>query len=323
MSQREYRPTVAQLRTFATIAEYGHFGSAAEHLGISQPSLSQALAALETGLGVQLIERSTRKVIITPVGRALLPHAQTTLESLEAFVSHARGVHGGLVGDLAVGMIPTLAPYILPDFLHTVPDHIPDLQLQVVEDKTPHIMDRLRHGKIDVAIIGTNVEGHGVNMMDLYTEEFVLVVPQGHPFAGRRDLELSDLKELDMLLLDDGHCLRDQILDICRTVDMVNDPQRSLTRAASLSTVIQLVDAGLGVTLIPLSAVAAECERPGLSLASFKEGPARAGRTISMAYRASSARVDDYIALGEMIRTAYKTVIDRSQDVLERTLNER
>ena len=132
MVQREYRPTVAQLRTFVTIAEHGHFGTAASHLGISQPSLSQALAALEAGLGVQLIERSTRKVIVTPVGRGLLPFAQATLESLETFVSHARGAHGGLVGSMAIGMIPTVAPYILPEVLHSVNDVAPELEPRIV-----------------------------------------------------------------------------------------------------------------------------------------------------------------------------------------------
>ncbi|MGV0384769.1 hydrogen peroxide-inducible genes activator [Corynebacterium sp. 22_2729] len=317
MVQREYRPTVAQLRTFVTIAEHGHFGTAASHLGISQPSLSQALAALEAGLGVQLIERSTRKVIVTPVGRGLLPFAQATLESLETFVSHARGAHGGLVGSMAIGMIPTVAPYILPEVLHSVHDAAPELEPRIVEEKSPLLIDALRQGKIDVAVLGMPGEGGGLNTVDLYTEEFVLVVPEGHPLAGRKDLAVDELKDVDLLLLDDGHCLRDQILELCRTVDMANDPRHSVTRAASLSTVIQLVSAGLGATLVPLSAVSVECQRPGIALATFAGGAVRAGRTIGMAYRSSSTRIDDYASLGEIVAQSFNHVAQESRRVLE------
>ena len=315
--QREYRPTVAQLRTFVTIAEHGHFGTAASHLGISQPSLSQALAALEAGLGVQLIERSTRKVIVTPVGRGLLPYAQATLESLETFVTHARGAHGGLVGQMAIGMIPTVAPYILPDVLHSVADSAPELEPRIVEEKSPLLIDALRQGKIDVAVLGMPGEGGGLNTVDLYTEEFVLVLPKGHALAGRKDLSVDELKNVDLLLLDDGHCLRDQILELCRTVDMSNDPRHSVTRAASLSTVIQLVAAGLGCTLVPLSAVSVECQRPGIALATFSGGAVRAGRTIGMAYRSSSTRIDDYAALGEIVAQSFNDVAQESRRVLE------
>ena len=317
MVQREYRPTVAQLRTFVTIAEHGHFGTAASHLGISQPSLSQALAALEAGLGVQLIERSTRKVIVTPVGRGLLPFAQATLESLETFVSHARGAHGGLVGSMAIGMIPTVAPYILPGVLHSVNDVAPELEPRIVEEKSPLLIDALRQGKIDVAVLGMPGEGGGLNTVDLYTEEFVLVVPEGHPLAGRKDLAVDELKDVDLLLLDDGHCLRDQILELCRTVDMANDPRHSVTRAASLSTVIQLVSAGLGATLVPLSAVSVECQRPGIALATFAGGAVRAGRTIGMAYRSSSTRIEDYASLGEIVAQSFNHVAQESRRLLE------
>lgn len=318
MVLKEYRPTIAQLRTFVTIAEYAHFGSAAAHLGISQPSLSQALVALETGLGVQLIERSTRKVIITPVGRSLLPFAQATLESMDTFLSHARGIHGGLVGNLTVGMIPTLAPYVLPEFLKSAPEQVPDLQLQIVEDKTQHIQDSLRQGKIDVAVIGTKYEASGITGHELYTEDFVLVVSENNPLAGRRDLTLDELSDQNILLLDDGHCLRDQVLDLCRSADLLNDPRGSLTRAASLATVIQLVAAGMGVTLIPLSAVASECQRPGLALAIFDTNSVEAHRTVQMIHRTSAAPVEDYDALGDMLIEAYRQAAERGREVIER-----
>lgn len=322
MVLKEYRPTIAQLRTFVTIAEHGHFGTAAAHLGISQPSLSQALASLETGLGVQLIERSTRKVIITPVGRGLLPYAQAALESLETFVSHARGVHGALVGTLTVGMIPTLAPYVLPGFLRSAPDHLPDLQLQIVEDKTQHIQENLRQGKIDLAVIGTDYAGTGIVGRVLYTEEFVLVVPQNSPLAGRRDLTLEDLTDQDILLLDDGHCLRDQVLDLCRSADLMNDPRQNMTRAASLSTVIQLVAAGMGVTLVPLSAVATECQRPGLALATFDGSNVEAYRTIQMIHRTSSAGVEGYGTLCDLLTESYRQAAAQGRELIGGSLGD-
>lgn len=316
MVNKEYRPTIAQLRTFATIAEFGHFGSAASHLGISQPSLSQALAALENGLGVQLIERSTRKVIITPIGRTLLPFAQNTLESLETFVAHARGANGGLVGSLTIGMIPTVAPYLLPDFLTSLPHEAPELEPRIVEEKTHHLMDGLRQGKIDVALVGMPTDTAGLQTIELYTEEFVLVVDKSSPFAGRSDVTVDELADTELLLLDDGHCLRDQILEMCRTVEMTKDPRRSVTRAASLSTVMQLVSAGFGATLVPLSAVASECNRPGIALATFGGGAQRAGRTIGLVYRSSTTRHEEYVALGETIAQSYREVAAHSRSFL-------
>ncbi|RAV34376.1 hydrogen peroxide-inducible genes activator [Corynebacterium heidelbergense] len=316
MVNREYRPTLAQLRTFATIAEHGHFGTAAAHLGISQPSLSQALAALENGLGVQLIERSTRRVIVTPTGRALLPLAQATMESLDNFVAHARGASGGMTGPMSIGMIPTIAPYLLPALLGLFPHQAPDLTPRVVEDKTLHLVDQLRQGSIDVAVVGLPIEGGGLTKVPLYTEEFVLVVPENHRLAGQHGIAASELAELDVLLLDDGHCLRDQVLDLCRTVAMRNDPRHALTRAASLATVIQLVGAGLGTTLVPVSAVAAECQRPGIALATFAEGVTSANRHVGLVYRTSSSREGDYMALGAMVSQAFAESVQESRELL-------
>lgn len=144
MNNKEYRPTLAQLRTFVTIAENRHFGSAAAKLNISQPSLSQALVALESGLEIQLIERSTRKVIVTPSGEELLPYAKATLEAADAFVHRARGAQGMLTGSLAIGIIPTIAPYILPELLRIIHERFPALNPKIVEETTPTLLDQLR-----------------------------------------------------------------------------------------------------------------------------------------------------------------------------------
>ena len=185
----------------------------------SQPSLSQALAALENGLGVQLIERSTRRVIVTPVGSSLLPFAQATVDSLDAFVSHAKGAQGHLSGQVSIGMIPTTAPFILPTLLRSLPEVAPEMEPRIVEEKTASLVDSLRQGGMDAAVLASPEDGSGLSHIDLYHEEFVLVVPSTHSYAGRTDLTVDDLHgladadgsngsdELDLLLLDDGHCL--------------------------------------------------------------------------------------------------------------------
>lgn len=316
MVNKEYRPTVAQLRTFATVAERGHFGSAAQHLGISQPSLSQGLAALENGLGVQLIERSTRKVIVTPVGRELLPYARTTLDSLDSFISHARGAQGGLSGTMSLGMIPTIAPFILPTFLQSLPGIAPELEPKIVEEKTGNLVESLRQGGLDAVVVASPVTGSGIEELELYTEEFVLVLPEGHRLAGREDVTVDEIDGIDLLLLDDGHCLRDQVLDLCRSASLSIDPAQSVTRAASLSTVVQCVVGGLGCTLVPLSAVAAECDRPGVALARFAEGDTAASRTVKLSYRTSSHRGDAFRTIGEAIVAAFDSAMAGNRRVL-------
>ncbi|AMA00401.1 hydrogen peroxide-inducible genes activator [Corynebacterium glutamicum] len=309
MSNKEYRPTLAQLRTFVTIAECKHFGTAATKLSISQPSLSQALVALETGLGVQLIERSTRKVIVTPAGEKLLPFAKSTLDAAESFLSHAKGANGSLTGPLTVGIIPTAAPYILPSMLSIVDEEYPDLEPHIVEDQTKHLLALLRDGAIDVAMMALPSEAPGMKEIPLYDEDFIVVTASDHPFAGRQDLELSALEDLDLLLLDDGHCLHDQIVDLCRRADI--NPISSttaVTRASSLTTVMQLVVAGLGSTLVPISAIPWECTRPGLATANFNSD-VTANRRIGLVYRSSSSRAEEFEQFALILQRAFKEAV--------------
>lgn len=298
MSDQSYQPTLSQLRAFVAVAEYRHFGTAAARLDVSQPTLSQALAALENGLGVQLIERSTRRVLVTPAGTRLLPQAMATLEAADRFVAAATGDTFG--GVLRIGIIPTVAPYILPSLLPTLRRKLPALTPRVVEDKTARLLDELRAGTLDVAVLALPTDAAGVIEIPLYTEEFVMVVPSGHELAGRADVRPSDLDALPMLLLDEGHCLRAQTLELCRSAE-VRPGTAGDTRAASLSTVVQCVAGGLGITLIPEMAVAAETGRGALETARFA-APAP-GRTLGLVFRGSTARTDDYAYLAEIIRT--------------------
>lgn len=318
MNNKEYKPTLAQLRTFVTFAENRHFGTAASKLNISQPSLSQALVALETGLGIQLIERSTRKVIVTPTGEALLPYAKATLEAADAFVAHARGAHGVLSGPLNIGIIPTIAPYILPTLLQLIQSEFPDLTPRIIEEPTKHLLAKLRDGNVDVALLALPTHAPGVSELELYDEDFIVVTNEKHKLSGLQNLTLDVLEELDLLLLDDGHCLRDQIVDLCKNVQTTpSNSSQSDTRAASLTTIMQLVVAGLGSTLVPKSAIAAECTRPGLGLSTFQKS-VDAKRTIGLAYRSSSSRIHEFEELGALCRKAYKEVAKTSDAILSR-----
>ncbi|MDO4686182.1 MAG: hydrogen peroxide-inducible genes activator [Corynebacterium sp.] len=307
MNNKEYRPTLAQLRTFVTVAENRHFGSAAAKLSISQPSLSQALAALENGLGVQLIERSTRRVIVTPIGESLLPLAKATLDDADAFLAHARGARGSLTGPLAIGMIPTIAPYILPAFLRLTSIELPSLEPRIVENQTRHLLEQLRDGATDVAVMALPSNVPGMHEIPTYDEDFIVVVPEGHPYAGRKDLSINAIKELNLLLLDDGHCLRDQVMDLCRSAEISPTSITSnATRASSLPTVIQCVIGGLGATLVPQSAVNTECNRVGLSTASFSP-TVSAQRRVGLVFRASSIRSEEFQQLADIVRRAYES----------------
>ncbi|MDO4910807.1 MAG: LysR substrate-binding domain-containing protein [Corynebacterium sp.] len=296
MSNKDYKPTLAQLRTFVTIADNRHFGTAANKLGISQPSLSQALVSLESGLGVQLIERSTRRVIVTAAGLELLPYARAVLDAAELFIAQAQGTGGHLTGPLTIGIIPTVAPFILPELLRVVGEEMSDLEPRIVEDQTSRLIEKLREGRLDVAMIAIPSDGGALTEIPLYTERFVLAVPENHPLAGRKDLHLDALADQDMLLLDEGHCLRDQVMSICHAPELDDAPVHvSTTRAASLATVIQCVSAGMGITLLPQSAIPVEGKRPGVALAEFADD-VRAERTIGLAYRTSSNRRNTFNA---------------------------
>ena len=318
MGNKEYKPTIAQLRTFVTVAEQKHFVSAANKLGISQPSLSQALAALESGLGIQLIERSTRRVIVTPIGEQLLPFAKATLEAADAFVAHSRGAGGELAGPLNIGIIPTVAPYILPTLLTLIAEEFPELEPRIVENQTENLLQRLRDGHIDVAVLATPTGATGVTEIPLYDEAFAVVTNPDNPLAGRGDLTLDALRDLELLLLDDGHCLRDQIVELCQLAEVDRSPgAQSATRAASLTTVVQLVVAGLGSTLVPMSAVATECARPGIAVSAFADG-VEAKRTVGLVMRSSSRRQQEFARLGELITRAFEKATEASVALLPR-----
>lgn len=303
MTDRSYRPTIAGLRAFATVAEKHQFSLAAASLGVSQSTLSQALSSLEAGLQVQLIERSTRRVFLTAEGELLLPHAQAVIEAAARFSAAAAGVADPLQGTMRLGLIPTVAPYVLPTVLAGLADRLPELTLRVIEDQTARLLTALREGALDAALIALPSQANGITEIAIYDEDFVLALPPGHRLAGKRRVSPSALAQLPLLLLDEGHCLRDQALDICHQAGV--RPELTNTRAASLSTAVQCVTGGLGVTLIPQTAVPVEAERSRLGLAYF--AAPRPSRRIGLVFRSTSGRDGPYRRLaamtGELIKT--------------------
>lgn len=305
MSNQSYQPTIAHLRAFIAVAHHRHFGAAAQSLGVSQPSLSQSLATLEEGINRTLIERSTRRVIVTADGEALLPYAEAVVASVGQFVNAIHGLGHGLEGNLVVGLIPTAAPYILPEMLRLAGEKYPELALTVIEDQTERLIDSLRSGKIDVALIALPLAESGFNSIPLYQEQFIMAVPEDHELAGKKDLRTDVLCQVPLLLLDEGHCLRDQTIDLCQSVGAV--VSKTNTRATSMPTILQCVAAGMGVTLIPESAYPVESKMERVAVAHFAE-PAP-GRQMGLAYRSSSPRKKDFEALGTVIEEAFHNIV--------------
>lgn len=308
-SNKSFRPSPAHLRAFIAIARHGHFGVAAQTLGVSQPSLSQSLAVLEEGLGRTLIERSTRRVIVTAEGEALLPYAEAVIASIDQFARASSGLGHGLEGEMTLGIIPTAAPYILPSLITAVEKEYPALSITVVEEQTERLCTNVREGKIDLALLALPLADKSIITTSLYQERFVLAVPEGHPLAlADKPPKLQILREYPLLLLEEGHCLRDQAVDLCRSVGAIAG--RTNTRATSLLTILQCVAAGMGITLLPESAMAVEQRVTGIRLIPFDE-PAP-GRMMGLAYRRSTTQEQDFERLGVLIHEAFTASLDSS-----------
>ncbi|MCL7428525.1 hydrogen peroxide-inducible genes activator [Streptomyces sp. NPDC052415] len=296
-------PSLAQLRAFAAVAEHLHFRDAAAAIGMSQPALSGAVAALEETLGVTLLERTTRKVLLSPAGERLAVRTKAVLAEMGALLAEADAVRAPFTGVLRLGVIPTVAPYLLPTVLRLVHDRYPDLDLQVHEEQTASLVDGLNTGRLDLLLLAVPLGVPGVVELPLFDEDFVLVTPLDHHLGGRTGIGREALKELNLLLLDEGHCLRDQALDICREAGREDAPVT--TTAAGLSTLVQLVAGGLGVTLLPRTAVKVETTRSDQLMTGYFSDPAPT-RRIALAMRTNAARSAEYQELATSLREALR-----------------
>lgn len=300
---RAKQPTLAQLRAFVAVAEHLHFRDAAASIGMSQPALSGAVSALEDVLGVTLLERTTRKVLLSPEGERLAVRAGAVLEEVGALLEEAEAVRAPFTGTLRLGVIPTVAPYLLPTVLRLVHGKYPELDLQVHEEQTVSLLDGLAAGRLDLLLLAVPLGMPGVTELPLFDEDFVLVTPLDHWLGGREGIPREALRELHLLLLDEGHCLRDQALDICREAGRADLPVT--TTAAGLSTLVQLVAGGLGVTLLPRTAVTVETSRSSQLLTGYFADPAPT-RRIALAMRTGAARAQEYRTLATDLREALR-----------------
>ena len=274
--------TLKQLRYVEALATQGHFGRAAEVCAISQPALSMQIKELEAALGTALFERAARQVRLTHFGAAFVLRARDILRAVDELGDLARAAQGGLAGRLRIGVIPTVAPYLLPTIIARLTGLNAGLDIHVRETVTPRLLQELADGRLDTAIVALPVSEPSLTEVALFAEDFVLVRPLAD--AGLPVPSPDKLREMRLLLLEEGHCFRDQALSFCAARSA---RPRELLDASSLATLVQMVGAGMGVTLIPEMAVAVETRSAAVSVARF---PApQPSRVIGMVWRRTSA----------------------------------
>ncbi|HEX4050772.1 MAG TPA: LysR substrate-binding domain-containing protein [Steroidobacteraceae bacterium] len=274
------------LRYLVAVADERHFGRAAAKCFVSQPTLSSQLRKLEETLGVQLVERRPRQVTLTEAGEAIAERARNMLQSGEAIVSLAQARRDPLAGSLRVGLLPTVGPYLLPLVALKLRRSLPRLELLLYEYQTAPMLERLAAGELDVGIVALPAPAENLAVRELYREPFMLALPQSHALAAKARVRVEDLAGETLLLLEDGHCLREQALEVC---SRSGGHEKHDFRATSIETLRQMVAAGAGVTLLPtLATRGAYASARGVALRAFVRP--EPSRLIGAVWRRSSAR---------------------------------
>jgi LysR family hydrogen peroxide-inducible transcriptional activator len=287
--------TLRHLRYFEALAQHGHFGRAAEACAISQPALSLQIKELEEILGAPLVERGARQIRLTALGESFAARARDILQSVEELANLARASGGPLSGRLRIGVIPTVAPYLLPRIIQSLAVRYPGLDLRPREAVTQKLVDDLAEGRLDVAIVALPVSEPSLAEHPLFSEEFVLVRPAAD--AGLPVPNPETLRTMRLLLLEEGHCFREQALSFCR---LSSATPRDLMEGSSLTTLVQMVGAGIGVTLIPQMAVGIETRTAGVSVARLPEP--RPSRTIGLVWRRTNPLNRQFSTLIDVVR---------------------
>ncbi|MCE0506465.1 MULTISPECIES: hydrogen peroxide-inducible genes activator [unclassified Roseivivax] len=292
--------TLRQLRYVDALARHGHFGRAAEASAVSQPALSVQIKELEAALGMKLFERGARAVRLTGFGEEFVTRARDILRAVDELGDMARAAGSGLSGRLRLGVIPTIAPYLLPRLIPELGRAFPALDLQIRETLTRRLITELKEGRLDAAIVALPVSEPGLEEMALFDEDFVLIRPEAEA-----DLPVPDgeaLARMRLLLLEEGHCFRDQALSFC---DMTPNLPREGLEGSSLATLVQMVGAGIGVTLIPEMAVPVETRSARVSVARF--APPRPKRQVGMIWRSSSPLAERFADLAGVVGRAARS----------------
>lgn len=291
--------SLKQLRYFEAVARTKHFGKAAEQCAVTQPALSMQIQELEKTLGVQLIERSRNGVMLTEAGRDIARRASRVLADTRDIVDFARTQGNVLAGPLHFGVIPSIAPYVLPGLLPVIRDRFPDLDLHLRETQTHYLVDELLDGALDLLLLALPVDDPEIETIKLFNDRFLLALPKSRQVTNRVRATPDLLQQDRLLLLEEGHCLRDQALSFCnlRRVDNIDT-----FGASNLSTIVQMVANGLGMTLLPELSIRLECRLDDIKLMRFTDPQPR--RVVGLAWRKSSPRKRHFVELGKLITQA-------------------
>jgi LysR family hydrogen peroxide-inducible transcriptional activator len=292
------------------VAEHGHYGRAAAACNISQPTLSGQIAKLEAELGVDVFQRVGRSVKPTEAGEQILAHARRAVAAAQDIVDAARANRDPLSGRLRLGVIPTIAPYLMPYMLGAASEKLPNAPLALVEDMTAHLVPLVMEGKLDAAIIATPEEAPDLVSIDLYDEAFWVAMPSNHPLVAQKEIQPSQIDPRTLLLLTDGHCLRDQVVGLCAKAQTAGGMMADM-RASSLETLLHLAAAGHGVTLLPQLAV--ECGRADTErLATRPLAGPESSRRVRLIHRRRSPRTKALQELARLIRAALPASVKRA-----------
>ncbi|MFP5407945.1 MAG: LysR substrate-binding domain-containing protein [Gammaproteobacteria bacterium] len=298
--------TLQELKYLVALADHGHFGRAAEACFITQSTLSTQIKKLEDFLGVTLFDRSLKRVTPTPIGREILQAARNIVEEAERIREVAKHAQDPMTRTIHLGVIPTLGPYYLPHALTLVHKKHPGLRMLLREEMTPQILQHLVDGKLDAGLLALPVTDDSLRVEPLFYEPFYAALPAGHALARRDVLKVSDIMAEKLLLLDEGHCLRDQALDVCGT----GSRGREEVRATSLETLRQMVAMGLGLTLLPALAVdaAPRANKKAVEIRPFKAPPP--GRTIALVWRKRAPFPETFERLAQTLKNALPAEVD-------------
>ncbi|MDD2877693.1 MAG: hydrogen peroxide-inducible genes activator [Acidiphilium sp.] len=292
-------PSTQQLRYLVALGETAHVGRAAARCAVSQSTLSTGIIALERTLDAQILDRSSgRRVVFTPLGAELVERAHTALAALQEIADAADAIRAPLAGQLRLGLIPTIGPFLLPRLVPLLRHTYPGLRLMLREDTSARLLDDLFADRLDLLILAEPYPCGGAETLPVARDEFMVAMPKAHPLAARDAVPMAALSRETMLLLEDGHCLRDHVLAACRTAT----PQAAFA-ATSLHTLIHMVSGGLGITLLPRLAAACGIAR-GVDVALRRLDGAGAWRTISLVFRPGAPRILEYRALWPMVASA-------------------
>ena len=294
------------LRYLVALAEHKHFGRAAEASFVSQPTLSTQIKKLEDELGVALVERTPRKVLLTEVGREIAQRARDVLNEVEQIKAIARRTLDPESGTVRLGIFPTLGPYLLPHVVPKIRERFPRLELLLVEEKTEVVLRQLREGRLDAGVLALPIHNDQLHTEFLFEEPFLLAVPEHHALSKRKALKLDDLSDQSLLLLEDGHCLRDQALEVCQ---LAGASEKTGFRATSLETLRQMVAANVGITLLPTLAVQPPVAySENVHILQFRgDAPSR---RIAMVWRKSSAMAAFLKMLAATLRELPPALLD-------------